>query len=600
MTSTTSNEFNLLSLNPIKLEKWYGDWREQQIRSGYILVESSDRVLTTWYAEEVVGRRIKASKKVVLACKRHLNDLKRAGTDDFPYVFDEEKALRPIRFNEKYCKPSKGDIKKLVLQPWQHFVMGSLYGWVHRDTGVRRFREGLIFIGRKNGKTTMISGLANYAVSKDKENGARVYVLANSKQQAGELFDESRAMVQSSPQLRKRYRENQKGIFYDKTKSRIEPRASDSKKLDGLNTHLGIFDEIHEFVDYKLINVIKKSRGSRKQPMILYITTAGYQLDGPLVDYYSQADEVLDGAVEDDRTFYFMAELDDENEFDQPEEWIKANPNMGVSLDLPILIGDWKKDKRTPQERSDFIAKQFNFFVNSTQQSFLDYQTIKNNEKSIDMEQLKGKTCIGGFDLSDSEDFTSACLEFPVIETGEVVVLSHTWIPEKKVIEDNEKIPYREYEEMGLLTIIPGEYVKKEYIFNWFVEQSKVYSIQLITYDPAKAFGLVESLKDYGFNTLVVRQGYLTLGPAVDNAKEIFIDGNVIFNKNRLFRWYVNNVKLAEDSNRNKLPQKQSRYRKIDGFAAFINSHTEVMKLLVSKPKGDRVEVISMADLLRG
>ncbi|MDV2583529.1 terminase large subunit domain-containing protein, partial [Alkalibacillus haloalkaliphilus] len=109
---------------------------------------------------------------------------------------------------------------------------------VHRDTGVRRFREGLIFIGRKNGKTTMISGLANYAVSKDKENGARVYVLANSKQQAGELFDESRAMVQSSPQLRKRYRENQKGIFYDKTKSRIEPRASDSKKLDGLNTHL--------------------------------------------------------------------------------------------------------------------------------------------------------------------------------------------------------------------------------------------------------------------------------------------------------------------------------------------------------------------------
>jgi len=605
-------KWSLMTMNPIELDKWYQQWRNEQVKSGYILEYFSSKLLTNWYAEQIVKGNIIAGKKIKLACKRHLNDLKRAGTDDFPYIFDEELGHRPIRFIEKYCKPSKGDYNSLVLQPWQHFVIGSLYGWVHRDTGVRRFREGLIFLGRKNGKTTLISGLANFAVSKDHERGARVYVLANSKQQAGELFDESKAMVESSPKLRKRkrFRTNQKGIFYDKTNSRIEPRASDSEKLDGLNTHLGIFDEIHEFKDYRLINVIKKSRGARKQPLILYITTAGYQLDGPLVDYYSQADEVLEGAVQDDRTFYFMAELDNEKEFDQPEMWIKANPNMGVSLNLVTLIDDWKKDKRTPQERSDFITKQFNMFVNNGAQSFLDFKTIQKNEKKfVKLDDLIKKACIGGFDLSDSEDFTSACLEFPFIETEEVFVLEHTWIPEKKVIENNEKIPYREYEDQGLLTIIPGDYVKKEYIYDWFVEQSKLYYIEKIMFDPAKAYGLVESLNTFGFATEPVRQGYITLGPAVDDVKERFIDGNVIFSYqtpdqdkpliNRLFRWYVNNVKLVEDRNRNKLPQKQGRYRKIDGFAAFLNSHVEVMKRFVKQQGNGEIKFISVNDLFK-
>ncbi|MGC3792036.1 terminase large subunit [Priestia aryabhattai] len=588
---------NLMTSNPIELEKCYQSWREDQIKVGNILEKASPRLLTTWYAEQVVNGKIKASKKNVLAAKRHLRDLKRQGTDDFPYVFNEDLGHRPVRFMEKFCRPSKGDHDSLVLQAWQHFVIGSMYGWVHRDTKVRRFREALVFVGRKNGKTTMISGLSLYSVSKDEERGARVYVLANSKQQAGELFDESRAMVQSSPKLRKQMRDNQKGIFFDKTKSKIEPRASDSKKLDGLNTHLGIFDEIHEFQDFKLINVIKKSRGSRKQPLIVYITTAGYQLDGPLVDYYAQADDVLKGAEEDERTFYFIAEVDSESEFENPESWIKANPNMGVSLNLPILIDDWKKDRRTPQERNDFITKQFNFFVNNSAQSFLDFNTIKKNNKNVDFSMLRGKSCVGGYDLSDSEDFTSACLEFPVAETGEIVVLSHSWIPEKKVKQDNEKIPYREYEEQDLLTVIPGDYVKYEYIYDWFVERSKDFSIDMITYDPAKAFQLNESLINYGFNTQVVRQGYTTLGPAIDDLKERFLDGNVIYNNNRLFRWYTNNVKLVEDRNRNKLPTKQGRYRKIDGFAAMLNAHTEVMKRLVTVNGNGNIKFISVKNI---
>lgn len=583
---------------PSEIAKWYQNWRKEQVKHFFILEKPSEKLRTTWYAEQVVNGKIKASKKNIKACQRHLNDLKRQGTEDFPWVFDEEKAHRPIRYIEKFCRPSKGDYKSLVLQPWQHFVIGSLYGWVHKDTGYRRFREGLIFIGRKNGKTTMISGLANYAVSKDNEPGARVYVLANTKQQAGELFDESRAMVQKSPLLRKHLRENQKGIFYDKTHSRIEPRASDSEKLDGLNTHLGIFDEIHEFKNFKLINVIKKSRAARKQPLIVYITTAGYQLEGPLVQNYEVASDVLDGVIEQDRKFYFMAELDSIDEIESPEMWIKANPNMGVSLDLPTLIDDWNTDKVIDSEKNDWITKQFNIFVDNDEMSFVGIEILKRNDKIIDLSVLEGKVAIGGYDLSSTEDFTSACLEFP-LDDGNVFALSHSWVPQAKVDQDSENINFKEFEDKGWLTIIPGEYVKYEYIYEWFVKNSKHYIINKITYDPANAYRLNEDLKSYGFETVPVRQGHFTLSPALKDVRQLLLDGKVISNKNRLFRWYMNNVKLIEDRNGNLLPSKQSRYRKIDGFAAFLNAHTEVIPLL-TKPQGNgEIEFVSVSDLFK-
>nr|WP_194841999.1 terminase large subunit [Gracilibacillus salitolerans] len=591
-TSTTSN------IQKAKQSFSFITWKKDQVKKGNILEKPSDKLLTTWYAEQVVKGKIVASKNNISSARRHLNDLKRQGTEEFPWIFVEEKGYHPVRFIEKFCKPSKGDYDKLVAQPWQHFVIGSLYGWIHKDTSIRRFREGLIFIGRKNGKSTLISGLSLYSFSKDGENGADVFLLANTKQQASIIFDEAKAMVKKSPKLRRQFRPTRDYIAYDKTISKIEPRASDSEKLDGLNTHLGVFDEIHEFKDYKLINVIKKSRGSRKQPLILYITTAGYQLDGPLVKYYDDGAQVLDGAIQDERTFYYFAELDNEKEFEKPETWIKANPNMGVSLDLDVLMDDWDKDKRNPEERSDFITKQFNIFANGSKVPFIDFKTLEKNNKHKDIESLLGEIGIGGYDLSDSEDFTSACIEFPLI-TGEVFVLSHSWIPLKKVKEGNEKIPYREWAEKGYLTIVDEEYINKDIVEEWLEDQAEKYNVELITYDPAKAFRLNKSLEDKGYVTEKIRQGFVTLGPALDDLKEMFLDGKVIFNENPLLRWYINNVELVKDRNNNRLPTKAGRYRKIDGFAALLNAHTKVMeKLVVPTGDGD-IGVVSMADLMK-
>ncbi|UNC91688.1 terminase large subunit [Candidatus Contubernalis alkaliaceticus] len=559
----------------------------------------TSKLQTTQYAKDVVAGRLTACRKVQLACKRHLKDLARQGTKDFPYVFDEERAYRPIEFIEKFCKPSQGDFEKLDLQPWQHFIIGSLYGWIHKKTKLRRFREGLIFVARKQGKTAKVSGLSLYGASKDGERGARIYPLANAMKQARLTFDECKAMVKESPVLKKHFRALRDAIYFDKTNSKIEPQASDSEKLDGLNCHLGIFDEIHEYKNYKLINVIKNSSGARRQPLFLYITTAGYQLDGPLMDYYEKGADVLEGVIQDERSFYYMAELDEDDEVDDPSTWIKSNPNLGVTVLLEDMIEEWESRKHIPAEKNDFITKRLNIFVQSDEQSFIDLEVIKRNSDYIDPETLTGANCIGGFDLSSTEDFTSSCLEFP-LEDGRVKIISHSFVPMRKVLMDNEKLPFREWEEAGLLTICPGDYVDYSYVYDWFIKMSKIYSIMLITYDPANAYRLVQDLQAYGGEewTKVVRQGATTLSPALKDIKEMLLDGKAVFNRNKLFRWYLNNIRLVKDRNNNWLPTKQNRYRKIDGFAAWLNAHTETMKLMAAPKETGGVGFVSVKDLL--
>ncbi|WP_242982931.1 terminase large subunit [Clostridium sp. NJ4] len=576
----------ILDMSYTELTNYWGNYKNEQKEWGGILEEPYPELLTTWYAERLVDRTIPASKENILAAKRHLKDLERQGTDDFPWVFDEEKGHRPIRFIEQKCKPSKGDFDQLVLQPWQHFIIGSLYGWVHKDTGIRRFREGLIFVGRKNGKTTLISGLSNYSVGFDYENGARVYVLANAEQQAHELFDEAKAMVKTSPFLKKRYKPLRSIIRYEDKFSQIEARASDSKRLDGLNTHLGIFDEIHEFQDFKLINVIKKSRGARKQPLIIYITTAGYVLDGPLMQFYDDGKECLENIDDniDERTFYYMAKLDSIEEAEEPRNWIKANPNIGL-MDFVGLVSDWKKDRKSPQERADWITKQFNIFADVTELSLVDIETINKNSKTIDIDTLKGLECTGGYDLSETEDFTSAVLEFP-LPTSEVFVLCHSWISKARYNRDKNKQRLDEWIKAGDLTVIPGMYVKDIYVQEWFVEQRKKYKITKIMYDPAKALRLNEALKDLGFKTEIVRQGFITLGGPLQDFKQMLLDGKVIYNNSKIYRWYLKNVKLVEDRNKNWIPTKQSKNRKIDGFAATLDAHVDIVTKLARIKKG--------------
>lgn len=536
------------------------------------------------FCVDVLDGKIISGKKRKQACIRFVDELERAATDtSYPWEFNIEKAYRPIDFIERFLTPTKGAYNRMELLPWQHFVEANLYGWVSRKTGYRRFREGIILVGQGNGKSTMIAGNGAYGLTKDGERGAEIYCLSNSKEQAKIIYSECAAQVQGSRILSKHIHVTNGGMYFNKTNSKFQPLASDSKNLDGRNVHMGIFDEIHEFRDYKLINVIKGKIKKRKQPLILYISTLGNVIDGPLMDFYVLGSQILDdtGAIAQraaDRLFVYIDEIDEDDDPNDSSCWAKANPSLGALLDIEDLIDEWERVRSIPAERSNFINKQLNVFTMVDELSFLDVKTIRKNNRVYDMEKLRGEVCYGGFDLSETEDFTSACLEFPLPD-NQFFVLEHTWVPEKKVKIDHEKLDWASLVANGWLTICPGEYVDYVMVYEWFCQMRELYRIDSIGYDPAKAFMMVQKMREDGFVLNEVRQGELTLTAPLDNLKERFLDGKIIHNNSTMFNWYLRNVKLTKRSaNATYLPTKQSKYRKIDGFAALLDAHTEFLR----------------------
>nr|DAR19481.1 MAG TPA: Large Terminase [Caudoviricetes sp.] len=589
MMTTTSNilKKNPLEMNYAGLTEWVEAYMKNERDLGHVLLKPSPILLTTIYAKLVIQGEIIANKWVKLACERHLEDLKRSKEDpDFPWKFDEEKGWRPIRFIEKKCHPTKGSFKHLVMQPWQHFVVGSMFGWINKSTGVRRYRESLIFVARKNGKTELESGLADYMAGFDGENGPNVYFLANSQKQASLLYEGSRTMIQKSPWLSDRFVPNRREIRYPKTGGKILAMSAEKNNKDGENVHFAVFDEIHEYQDYSLINVMRNSRGTRKQPLIVYITTAGYVLDGPLVDMVDQGHDTLDNYEDDinNRTFYYLASLDDKEEVNDPKMWVKANPNIGL-MQLADMITDFQNERRVPAQFADWLTKRFNIFSEVDELSYITPEILQKNTRHLDLEELRGRECVGGYDLSDTEDFTSACLEFP-LDDGGVFILEHSWIPHARYERDKNPERIRKWEHDGEVTIIPGDYVDYSYVLDWFNEQAQKYDITIIRYDPAKAIRLNKELEEAGFETDKVRQGFFTLGGAMQNFKELLLDGKVVFNEQSMFKWYLNNVHLRQDRNDNWLPTKTSQSRKIDGFAAALDAHVSVVDMLVEPDNG--------------
>lgn len=534
------------------------------------------------YAIDVTSGKIVSGKKRIQACQRFLDELEMSYSDpNYPWIFDIEKAYRPIDFIERFLIPTKGAYSKTELLPWQHFVEANMYGWISRKTGYRRFREALIIVGQGNGKSTMIAGNAAFGLTKDNERGAEIYALSNSKEQAKIVYSECGAQITGSPVLRKHVQVTQNGAYFKNSK--FEPLASDSKNLDGRNVHMAVFDEIHEFRDYKLINVIKGKIKKRKQPMIIYITTLGTVIDGPLMDFYILGGQILAGdfAISKraaDRMFVYIDEIDEDDDPSDPACWPKANPSLGKLLDMEDLKDEWERVKSIPAERNNFINKQLNVFTAVDELSFVDVKIIRKNSKIFPEEQLLGRICYGGFDLSSSEDFTSACLEFPLPEK-QIFLLEHSWTTDKKRKEDHEKLDWQGLVDAGHLTVCEGEYVDYNLLVQWFLEQREKYRIETVGYDPAKAFMMIQTMQERGFILSDVRQGEITLTAPLDDLKERFLDGNIIHNNNAMFNWYLGNVKLTKRSaNGTYLPTKQSPYRKIDGFAAFLDAHTEYLR----------------------
>jgi phage terminase large subunit-like protein len=525
------------------------------------------------YHDQIVSGKIIACDKIKKVMDKVMYDLEKQ--DEF--YFDIERAQRPIDFIETYCKQSKGEWigKSVKLMLWQKAIVQILFGFVDEE-GNRKYREVLIVVGRKNGKSTWISALALYMLTKDGEGGAEVACVASKKDQARVVFQESVHMVSQSPQLNKRVTKRKTDLYYAKKFSQFHPLASDSNTLDGLNLHCGIMDEIHALKDRSIYDVTKQSMSARRQPMLIMITTAGFVRESIYDDKYKYAEQWFKNELDDTRFIPFIFELDSTGEWTDETKWMKANPALGVTKKLDTLRADVETAKVDKASLPTVLTKDFNIRA-TVGKTWMEYDDCHND---LEYTEFKDAYCIGGVDLSATTDLTCATL---IAEIGDQIFVKQMyWLPsstfELRIKEDHVK--YDVWVERGLMRISDGTKINYSDVTKWFWEQVNDYGLRplWVGYDSWSAQYWSEEMKNYGFDMVEVRQGAKTMSQPMKQMEADFKAKKINYNKNPILEWCLTNTAIKEDENGNIRPIKNKSWgQRIDGAVSLIDAYVVMM-----------------------
>ena len=489
------------------------------------------------------------------------------------YIFDEKKSLRCIHFIEKYCKQSKGRWagKPLKLELFQKAMLQALFGFVDKDSGLRKYKKVVFFVARKNGKSVLDSAIATYMLTKDGEGGAEIYSVATKREQSKIVWEESKRMIKKSPILAKRIRCLIGGIYYDANDSYFRALASDSNSLDGLNAHLVIADEVHAWKDKNLLDVMYDSMSARTQPILLETSTMGTIRQNVFDIEYDYAAQVIDGTIQDETLLPIIYELDDEKEWVNEECWYKANPALGTIKSLKDLREKVERAKANPIELVNLLCKDFNIRQN-TINAWLTFDDL-NNEKIYS--DWKDTYCIAGVDLSSTTDLT--CATLLGVKNGEIRVKQMYWIPtnslEKKVKDD--RIPYDKWLKAGWLRLSGDSKIDYHDVTQWFLEEVQKNDLRplYVGYDSWNAEYWKIEMAGLGFNMVEVRQGAKTMSTPMKNMKADLIDKKINYNNNPILKWCLSNTTIKMDSNENIQPDKEKSRQRIDGAVSLIDAY---------------------------
>lgn len=540
---------------------------------------SIDRV--TKYAKEVVAGNIVAGELVVLACKRHLNDLKRSKTKGFEYKFDIDLAERYIDFF-RLLKHSKGEKagQTIELELWQCFRVGSVFGWVHKKTGVRRFFEAYNQVARKNGKSTEAAGVGIEGLTIDGEQGAEVYSAATKKDQARIIFDEAKRMVNASPNIKKHIDVYQLNMNMPMTNSKFEPLSSDANSLDGLNIHMGIIDELHAHKTREVYDVLVTATGARRQPLIWIVTTAGFNVNGICYEKYEYAVKVLKGVIEDDRFFAYIAQPDEGDDPFDEMTWYKANPNLGVSVNIEDLRIKSNQAKEIPAALTNFMVKHLNMWVTAETawMNMIKYAECEDENKDFDIKKLEGRKAYCGIDLSATTDITSVTLEFP-LEDGYYAWINHNFMPEDDLIERErrDKVSYSSWAREGHITLTPGSVIDYDFILSYIMEKAKIYDIVELDYDPWNATQFANNATNEGFECVEIRQGFRTMSEPTKDIEKLVLQKKLITFGNPVLKWAFSNAVAKLDPAGNIKLDKSKATQRIDPVISGITAHVRGM-----------------------
>lgn len=547
------------------------------------------------------GREV-VSKKIYKTYKHLIHQLDHPGE----YYYSPARANHVIEFFENYLRHSKGKLggKLIVLELWQKAILATIFGFIDIE-GNRQYRKALLIVGKKNGKSTLASGIGLYMQLADGELGPEIYSAATKKDQAKIIWQEAKRMVRKSKELLKRVRTLVAELVSDFNDGVFKPLASDSDTLDGLNVHCALLDEIHQWKSGRaLYDIIADGVTAREQPLIFACSTAGVIREDIYDEEYDDADRLIAGyedpdGYHDEHTIAFIYELDSRSEWTDLKCWKKANPGLGTIKNLKALADKVKKAMQNPALVKNLVCKEFNIRETSSE-AWLSFDELVNKdtyqllpkEKRFIWHHWEGeeeqiielpypKYGIGGADLSSTTDLTAAKVLFMVPGCSKVFALSMYWLAqdllERRVHED--RIPYDRWYERGLVRLCPGNKVHHKYVTEWFVEVQSELDIYIpyVGYDSWSAIYWVEDMAStFGKSAMIpVHQGKKTLSDPMKRLHNDLDSKQIVYNNNPVDRWCLANTAYEEDKNGNIQPHKTSKpTRRIDGTAALLDAFT--------------------------
>ena len=534
------------------------------------------------YARDVLNGKILACKSIQLACQRHFKDLKISLDKDYPYRFDRELAERACRFVQ-LLPHSSGDLagQKLKLEPWQAFAFSSIFGWVTKKTKKRRFREAYIRVARKNGKSFFAAGIGTYMFCADGENSAEVYCGATTMAQAKKVFTPARQMADRLPSLRSQFNIS---VWVDSLTrpdgSLFAPIAG--KPGDGDSPHCAIIDEYHEHDTDHMYEAMTLGMGARSQPLTLIITTAGTSLESPCYDKDKQVKEMLNGHVPNDRLFGLIYELDEGDDWTDPTNFIKANPNLDVSISYDDLLAEMEVAKQVPRKVNAFKTKRLNIWVSGKAAFYNMTQWHAAADKSLRYEDFAGEDYYLGLDLAQRLDLNAGVGVFVREIEGKkhyYCIRPKFWVPEDTVRSTDPKIAktadrYVKFVEMGALEATDGAEADYREILASIIDLQEIDKVRVseIPIDPSGATALSHELQDHGFEPISIRQDYTNMSPPMKELEAALAGGRFHHDGNPVLSWCISNVigKNVPGSDDIVRPTKGDKQSKIDGATALF------------------------------
>lgn len=524
------------------------------------------------YARGVVAGEMPACQWTRLACERQLRDLDRAPGDDWPWRFDVDLAERPCLLIE--CLPhikGKWSSSTIQLEDWQCFIETTVFGWVHRETGNRRFRFAYTEVPRKNAKSTLTSGNAIYMLAADGEEGAEIYSAATTGDQARIVFDVSKAMLRKDPRIAGQFGigVGEHAIWVREASSTFKPLNAEGSTLDGLNVHFASVDELHAHKRRDVWDVLETATGSRLQPLVWAITTAGSDRSGICYEQRTYVCKVLQGVVQDDTYFGVIYSIDDGDDWTDEQVWAKANPNLGVSVSLEDLRAKCRKAMETPSAVGNFLTKHLNVWVNADS-AWMDMRAWDRcADPELRLAEFEGADCWEGLDLASKVDINSHVRIFERPGDGKICVLDTHWLPERAV-EESKNSQYEGWRRRELLRVTDGEVVDMDAIEAEILDGHKRFALQAVGYDPYQATQLVGHLLEHGVPMVEIKPTVLNFSEAMKTVEAWVLQGRLVHNGSPILTWMVSNVVCHRDAKDNIYPRKERPENKIDGVVALI------------------------------